>query len=176
MAAILLVRSSADLAAAIQAVNHILRLRYACNQQDPQDHVVAILVRPQLEAGLPFLPTLAGARPGSGELGIRESVCLCGVWSLCWLYGPPLLGEGSATQRRASTLRLLGHARPPVVWEASFPVLGAEELRACLDSGWRHTSAGERGIPAEGCYGQDHQRGIFALTIGQFPPCPDLWL
>ena len=176
MAAILLVRRSADIPTAIQAVNHILHLRYSCIQRDPHEDVVAILVRAQLEAGLPFWPTLAGTRPGSGELGIRESVSLCGVWSLCWLYGQPLLGEGSATERRASTLRLLGHALPPVAWEASFPVLGAEELRACLDSGWRHTSAGERGIPAEGCYGQDHQRGIFALTIGEFPPCPDLWL
>ena len=166
MAAILLVRRRADIPAALGAVNSLLRLRQACRGWDREDEVHAILVRERLEAGLACTAAACGARPGGAGWGIRDSVSLSGIWSLCWLDGPQLPAAESARERRESTLRLLRHSATPLEWDALFPVLGTEELRALARLG-PVGEGGEHGKPA---YGQNQRRGIFALAARQFAP------
>jgi len=105
--ALLLVRSTDDLAVAIAGANEFSRHRRRCGSPS-RDEILGVWLRPELDADLPVWPSLwpslhpatsspDGAKPA---LGVCESLSLSGIWSLCWLDGALLSACQNAKERR----------------------------------------------------------------------------
>lgn len=78
--AVLFVRSGVDLARVVWSVNTLLSIRRRA-RSTPLD-LVGIVVDPSFEANLVQL-SRCGARASGGEVILRESVGIAGIWSLC---------------------------------------------------------------------------------------------
>jgi hypothetical protein len=106
MPAVLLIRDRSDLPSAVEAANALLQIRRRHGVPDGDDEVLAICFRKELDAGLPSWPA-TGEECEEAEMGIRESVSLCGVWALCWLDGPRLRRTADSSCASAEVMRAL---------------------------------------------------------------------
>jgi hypothetical protein len=105
-AALLFVRSRADLRLALEQVNGLLALRRHWRRSQCRDRVLAVCFGRDLDSRLPPLRTIA-EETGSPNLSpaIQESVSLAGIWTLSWLSGPALRGLWDSLQQREAILR-----------------------------------------------------------------------
>lgn len=115
---VLLVRSVDDLDAAVSAVNDYLNhLRESLSPASRHDStLLGIWVRSDLEEGLPEWLHYESATPAAahGEVaqaamsealvGVRTSVSLSGLWTLCWIDGPLLRATDTTDQARRHVL------------------------------------------------------------------------
>lgn len=118
MSTILLIRSVDDLLDAVEKVNEFLvhRRQYVTETHEA-DEILGIWLRRELDADLPAWLMLEPAiesgesregrvgRPlGEASLGIRESVSISQLWTLCQIDGTLLSRADSAAERRRTIL------------------------------------------------------------------------
>ncbi|GAA4708181.1 MarR family protein [Promicromonospora umidemergens] len=115
---VLLVRSVDDLDAAVPAVNDYLNhLREGLSPASRHDStLLGIWVRGDLEEGLPEWLHYESATPAAAQdetsqaavaeamVGVRRSVSLSGLWTLCWIDGPLLRATDTTDQARRHVL------------------------------------------------------------------------
>lgn len=138
---VLLVRSVDDVDAAVSAVNDYLNhLREGLSPASRHDStLLGIWVRGDLEEGLPEWLHYESATPAAAQgktsrptmveamVGVRRSVSLSGLWTLCWIDGPLLRATDTTDQARRHVLDAFvaatsepGGARSGDIFYASF--------------------------------------------------------
>lgn len=142
MATLLFVRSIADIHSALIAVNDFLACRKSYDCPLPDEEMLGVCIRTGLDTNLPGLLHANNSFRESTdsnqathliepEIGIRESISLSGLWSLCWLDGPLFRQAGSASEQRKLILQALvntssafGSSQQPVLF---LPVFNKNE-------------------------------------------------
>jgi len=101
--ALLLVRSTDDLASAIAGANELLRYRRR-GASPTRDELLGVWLRRELDADLPVWrslnPATAKLDRADRAVGVRESFSLSGIWSICWIDGELLSDCETAKERR----------------------------------------------------------------------------
>jgi len=129
MSMLLLIRSADDVRSAIEAANEFLVYQRQCVAEPREaDEVIGIWLRRELDADLPdwlCLDRELGV-PRDADVGIRASLSLSGLWTLCWIDGGLLRTAHSATERRRAIFdSLLGTAQSANATKTFFPVFAA---------------------------------------------------
>lgn len=126
MTMLLFIRSPGDVRSAVSAVSEVLVYRQRhLPQRGTGDEVLGVLLRAELDAGLPRWPSFDGEcvggvppyahamegsstrLPSAGDFGIRESLSISGLWSLCWIDGTTIQEAKDCSERRARILEVL---------------------------------------------------------------------
>ena len=101
--ALLLVRSTHDLASAVAGANALLRYRRRAVSHT-RDEILGVWIRRELDADLPVWPSLNPATAtldrADRAVGGRESFSLSGLWSICWIDCELLSACETAKERR----------------------------------------------------------------------------
>jgi hypothetical protein len=105
---LLFVRTSVNLGRAIHGVNEFLS--YRPRRLSPADEVLGVIECDDVDVHLSFAGREDGVRP-SGELTLRESVGLGGIWNLCSFDMMILRHRATAEHRRKHLLESLFHGK-----------------------------------------------------------------
>ncbi len=119
---LILVRSAAEVPIAVRAVNELLARWRARAAAIPQ--VLGVLAG----AGIDVWNSKP-SHGGEGEITLRESTGLSGIWTLCWFELWPLEGSARASARRR---RLLDQVRSDLQGTL-FPVFTRDEARKGIE-------------------------------------------
>ena len=151
MSVLLLIRSADDVRSAVETASELMAYRrHRFAEAREVDEILGIWLRRELDADFPawlWLDRDLGVpgdasriSPGEAGVGIRESLSLSGLWTLCWLDGTLLNTAHSATERRRTILDSLlataSASRSSSATETFFAVFAAvdavESIKATL--------------------------------------------
>lgn len=178
---LLLVRSADDVRSAVKAASEFLVYQRQRFEASPEDEVLGIWLKNDLDAELPTWLSVDRARgagitvepcekwrpqavPTEAALGIRASFSLSGVWTLCWIDGSQWRSASTSAERREAILRALVQAASTSASStergAFFPVFPADDPTEHVDAAVRELSARYPDLIGARWFRDDRVRGI----------------
>lgn len=156
---LLVVPDAADVPAATSAASQFLIFQRQRVQATREDEILGVWVTRDLDAGLPAWLSVDAA------LGIRESLSLSGVWTLCWLDGPLWRRATTSADRRELLLRALAQAvstpsNSPAECGPFFPVFRADAPPEHVSVALRQLRTRYPHLVGSGWFLDDAVRGI----------------
>lgn len=180
---LLLVRDADLLDSAVGAATDFLdRQRKRVAADRPVDEVLGVWLRRELDSGLPTWPlfdleprpgaavessrgeTASGLDPKKAAIGIRESLSLSGIWTLCWIDGIPLRRAQTPAERRRKIVEVfsskVSDSEPSFGPRSFFPVFHVADGRDAIEATMRDLHDSYPELIGDTWYVDDRGHGI----------------
>lgn len=191
MSVLLLVRNADVLDFAVEAAtDFLIHQRSRVAERHPDNEVLGIWIRRELDAGFPMWPrfdleprpgvalksltgeTASGPDPNETAVGIRESFSLSGIWTLCWIDRIPLRRARTPAERRRKIIEVflskVSDSEPSFGPRSFFPVFHATDGSDAIEATIRELHDLYPQLIGDTWYVDDREHGIRRLRARGF--------